>query len=109
MKNESWQQNRMKWWINKYTNCILFLIAPFINCTIMKNNHKKDWKPKIMYSLFFFFEFPLLSHFFSAFFRVVLNRRVFNHDMFHFIRHSPFLWFDKRQKLHIHTYTYTCI
>lgn len=38
-------------WTNEYTE---YLIAPFISCTIMKNNHKKDWKPKIMYNLFFF-------------------------------------------------------
>lgn len=41
----------------KETESTAFLIAPFImSCTIMKNNHKKDWKPEIIYNLFFFSE-----------------------------------------------------
>lgn len=88
------------------------LIAQFISCTIMKNIHIKAWKPKIIYNLFFFFffgsEVPLLSHFLSLY----LNHRVFIHDMFNFIRHSPFLCFDKCQKknyirTYIQTYTHT--
>lgn len=98
----TWQQNGMKW-TNEYAE---YLIAPFISCTIMKNNHKKDWKPKIMYNLFSLKWGPSSESLFSAFFRVVLNHRVFIHDMFHFIRHSPFLSFDKCQK---NTYTYIYI
>lgn len=40
-------------WTNKESTETAFLIAPFISCTIMKNNHKKDWKPKIIYNIFF--------------------------------------------------------
>lgn len=72
----------------------------------MKNNHKKDWKPEIIYNLFFLSEVPLLSHCYLSFF-FFFFLRVFIHDMFNFIRHSPFLCFDKRQKItYVHTYIY---
>lgn len=45
--------NKINEWKNKESTETALLIAPFISCTIMKNNHKKDWKPKIIYNLFF--------------------------------------------------------
>ena len=107
-------KNFSEWTKKKTPQRQCFLIAPFISCTIMKNNHKKDWKPKIIYNLFFFFLKwgPSSESLFSQPFFFFLNHRVFIHDMFYFIKHSPFFSFYKRQKnyirtyIHIHIYIY---
>lgn len=87
----------------------MLLIAPFISRTIMKIIIKKTGSPRLF--TIFFTEVRSLFWVivFSAFFLFLFKSQGIIHDMFHFIRHSPLLSFDKCQKLHIHTYTYTCI